>query len=410
MIMLDEVKDYFRNNKMTSLLYMRFRTLRHHSRFVIYNEKRVCSVSSDDETYRINLVLPNFYKSEVFGGISTAIKFFQEIVKCTGFESRIIISGSQKFSKSQSYNIDGYKHNDNLFYVSENNQIQVRKNDIFLCTSWLTAYYFFEVNKWQKKQYGNSHRIIYLIQDYEPGFYPWSTEYALAESTYIHNEDTVAVFNSKQLYDYFLKNNYIFEKKAFFTPMLNDGLKAVLDKTDRTKIKRKKRIIFYARPVENRNAFGIIYRALQIWDQKYKDASEWEILALGDRFKDIKLEHSTIKFLGKLSIEEYGKTMLNAYCGISLMISPHPSYPPLEMSSFGVKTITNSFAGKDLKDFNSNIISINNVDPMKLAKQIIEVCEKYDFDKGEVLLSDEYLSNKSFTNSVRYVCNEYINN
>ena len=31
------------------------------------------------------------------------------------------------------------------------------------------------------------------------------------------------------------------------------------------------------------------------------------------------------------------------------MLSPHPSYPPLEMAEAGVTTITNCYGGKDLR-------------------------------------------------------------
>ena len=72
--------------------------------------------------------------------------------------------------------------------------------------------------------------------------------------------------------------------------------------------------------------------------------------------------------VGKLTLQEYAKTLEESYAGISLMASPHPSYPPLEMSVFGVKVITNTFANKDLKDFNSNIVSLNNIVPAILQK------------------------------------------
>ena len=36
--------------------------------------------------------------------------------------------------------------------------------------------------------------------------------------------------------------------------------------------------------------------------------------------------------------------------GISLMVSPHPSYPPLEMAHLGMLVLTNGFGAKDLVD------------------------------------------------------------
>ena len=49
---------------------------------------------------------------------------------------------------------------------------------------------------------------------------------------------------------------------------------------------------------------------------------------------------------GKLSLQAYGALLNQCAIGISLMLSPHPSYPPLEMAHSGILTITNSFAEK----------------------------------------------------------------
>ncbi|MFO8162944.1 MAG: hypothetical protein R6T98_00230, partial [Desulfatiglandales bacterium] len=64
--------------------------------------------------------------------------------------------------------------------------------------------------------------------------------------------------------------------------------------------------------------------------------------------------------------------------GISLMISPHPSYPPLEMAHFGVLTITNSFANKDLSQWHQNIISIDILTPQNLCNTLVRAMEKYN--------------------------------
>jgi hypothetical protein len=52
------------------------------------------------------------------------------------------------------------------------------------------------------------------------------------------------------------------------------------------------------------------------------------------------------------------------------MISPHPSYPPLEMAEAGVLTITNKYGSKDLSQRFPEIISIDRVDPQLLADAI----------------------------------------
>lgn len=238
--MFSATKDFLRNNKYTSLFYMKFRTIRHKTRFVTYEENKVVPVKVDDNKCRINLVLPSFYKSEVFGGISTAINFFLKLSKGLDVDCRIIISGKQKYNSKLTYKVKGFIHKNNLIFVAEDRNVDVRCSDVFICTSWITAYYFYPVIKWQSGNYHTQNRLIYLIQDYEPGFYSWSSEYVLAESTYRHSESTIAVFNSQELYEYFENHKYEFKLKCFFRPSLNETLKKILLDNQKVRLNRKK--------------------------------------------------------------------------------------------------------------------------------------------------------------------------
>ena len=74
--------------------------------------------------------------------------------------------------------------------------------------------------------------------------------------------------------------------------------------------------------------------------------------------------------LGKLSFDEYAYWLNRASIGVSLMVSPHPSYPPLEMAEAGLLTITNTFAGKDLARRFPTIRSIETVDADTLSDAI----------------------------------------
>ena len=91
--------------------------------------------------------------------------------------------------------------------------------------------------------------------------------------------------------------------------------------------------------------------------------------------------------------EEYAKILEESYAGISLMASPHPSYPPLEMASFGVKVITNTFANKDLKDFNENIISMNSISPDLVAQKLYELCNSYHSEVSLGKRNQKYCEN-----------------
>jgi hypothetical protein len=73
---------------------------------------------------------------------------------------------------------------------------------------------------------------------------------------------------------------------------------------------------------------------------------------------------------GKLSLEDYSSYLRTASVGISLMVSPHPSYPPLEMAEAGIVTITNSCFGKNLGRVANNIISLDRVAEDTIAEAI----------------------------------------
>lgn len=258
--------------------------------------------------------------------------------------------------------------------------------------------------RWQRNEYFLRNRIgLYLIQDYEPGFDAWSTKYALAESTYSSDPSLVfAIYNSKELYDYFKRDGYHFAREIF-APVLNNKLAEILLDKKADNAKRKKQIIIYGRPSDERNAFEIIRYALKLWSEQYPSANEWKIISLGEWFDNIILSNNVIESHGKVSLEEYADYMLNSYIGISLMISPHPSYPPLEMSTFGVKTITNVFENKDLSTFNKNIISLRKYTPEIIAGKLSELCDSYSEENSEIILNENYIHDESFGRMVEMV-------
>lgn len=59
------------------------------------------------------------------------------------------------------------------------------------------------------------------------------------------------------------------------------------------------------------------------------------------------------------------------------MVSPHPSYPPLEMAVFDVQVITNSYSNKDMSYFSQNIHSVDNMDPVQIANVLKKICSQY---------------------------------
>lgn len=72
-----------------------------------------------------------------------------------------------------------------------------------MATGWWTAYTIIPVMHWQQETYRTPlHKLIYFIQDYEPGFYAWSSRYLMADSTYKSDVPTIGIFNSGLLYEF----------------------------------------------------------------------------------------------------------------------------------------------------------------------------------------------------------------
>lgn len=393
-----KVVDMIKTSDYMQPLYKRIKTRQNRKKFRLDTIKVFHPEVSEFTGFRFNLVLPTLRKTKVFAGISSALTFFSNLTKENDL-CRIIVISDEMYDAKMTYSVPGYIHetkgNKQVVFASDSDIISVGINDFFVFTSWKTAFSFKPILKWQQKQFCIPNRkAVYLIQDYEPGFFPWSSEYALAESTYLDApDDIIAVFNSKELKNFFSKKEYEFAGSCFFEPILNEELKRKLLKNDWTKpSKREKRILIYGRPNEPRNAFEIVRFALSVWSKEYRLSREWEIISLGESFTDIKLDNNTIVSKGKVSLDEYADYMLSSYAAISLMISPHPSYPPLEMSTFGVRTITNMFREKDLGNFNDNIISLDKCSPQLLVSELTRICEEYDKYESRISCNEEYLS------------------
>ena len=393
------LKDELESNELLFPVYKKWQSSKEKPGFVNSALRAYSFEAEEGEKLRINLILPTLRKTKIFGGAATAIQFMQLIRAKLKADARIIVLQNELADSRWEYHVKGFsvKNKDkNICMLAGQGKLSVRKNDVFIFTNWVTACSLMPVLEWQNNAFHEAgYRGIYFIQDYEPGFYPWSSEYALAESTYRKYADSlIAVFNSLQLHTFFQNEGYRFRQEFCFTPALNSDLKAYLDATKNEKT-RKKQILIYGRKREPRNAFELIRAALDEWSALCPDAAEWTILSLGEGFDDIPLKNNTIKVRGKVSLDEYARLMSESYAGISLMVSPHPSYPPLEMSTFGVRTITNCYKNKDLAGFNENIISLKEYDPATIAAVLSDLCSAYSGYESKRDVNPTYYDNDS---------------
>jgi O-antigen biosynthesis protein len=235
---------------------------------------------------------------------------------------------------------------------------ELGESDVFFATAWWTAHYATRLLRQSRND-----TFIYMIQDFEPGFYNWSSQYALALQTY--DMDYRAVICGHLLAE------YLSESKVgrFADPCFIDSCAVFEPAIDTTRFYPNpdapadgpRRLLFYARPEAPRNLFEIGIAALKTAvEQGTFPADLWELWFIGADIGTRDLGRGVaIRQHPWLDYDAYAGLLRGCDVGLSLMLSPHTSYPPLEMAACGASVVTNTFANKDaarLRQYSGNLI------------------------------------------------------
>jgi glycosyltransferase involved in cell wall biosynthesis len=237
--------------------------------------------------------------------------------------------------------------------------VAIGVNDIFLATAWWSA----QVAKYALPQTSRK-TFIYLIQDFEPILHDGSTFQALALETY--SLPHIPVINTRLLRDHLVSQQVgLYADAAFaasalvFEPAIDRAFFA----PEPAAPGGKKTLLFYARPnLARRNLFEIGVVALrQAAASGVINAREWDVWAMGEKIAPVALGNGLfLNPLPWMNFADYAKRIRGADLLLSLMLSPHPSYPPLEMAASGKLVVTNSFSVKTaaaLQAISPNIIA-----------------------------------------------------
>ncbi|HEX7473338.1 MAG TPA: hypothetical protein VF323_09665 [Candidatus Limnocylindrales bacterium] len=232
--------------------------------------------------------------------------------------------------------------------VAADAPIAVAPNEVFMATWWPTAYVALEALATTRVR-----EFLYFIQDFEPGFYPWSTNHALALATY--DFPCRAVFNERLLRTHFASAGIgrfgagaADDAAVAFDPAVDRELFRRPPADDGSGPGRPRRLLFYARPRNDRNCFALGLRALRIAAQNgVFDREPWEFVAIGADVPELALSsRHVLRPAAWLDYREYAKLLGGSDLLLSLMLSPHTSYPPIEMAAAGNLAITNTFGAK----------------------------------------------------------------
>ncbi len=339
-------------------------------------------VTDQTAKLRLTLLLPNVTQATFFGGYATGIDLFLEIGRQlathVGLDLRILITNPTGQTEPGLAERRVGNAQDVLPEVSQleggSPEIPTRRHEIFAAFNWWTAHNIRPVMHARDAHYGIAPRpLVYFIQEYEPQIFPFCSAHLLARDAYDATERLWGVFNSGLLHDWFANCGHETERAFVFEPAMDARLQTYLPQS--AQASRKKRILIYGRPSVARNCWPALVRGLERFVGDFPEYSDWDIVSAGGNHAPVKLGGGReIRPLGKLSLDEYAAVMLESSVGVSLMASPHPSYPPLEMAHFGLRTVTNSYWRKDLSALHDNILTTPSIDAAPLAATIAQAC------------------------------------
>jgi GT2 family glycosyltransferase/glycosyltransferase involved in cell wall biosynthesis/predicted SAM-dependent methyltransferase len=303
----------------------------------------------------INWFLPDI-DSPFYGGVNTVLRLASHLARNHDVENRFVVWSAPNepyFRSAVAAAFPDIAHAPIVFHDASVAALDlVPEADAAVATLWATAY--------SVAQFEGARRKFYMIQDFEPMFYPAGTLYALAEESYrlglyglCNTEHMLRLY--EQRYD---------GRGTSFEPAIDPAIfHADGRRFDRT-LGEVATVFVYARPGHWRNCAELAFIALQELKER-----------LGDRVRIVTAGSwatpddvgSGIEHLGLLDYRGLGDFYRGCDVGVALTVSEHPSYLPLELLACGVPVVAfdNPAGYWLLRDHENSLLARRTVDSLR---------------------------------------------
>jgi len=361
--------------------------------------------STTEVAASLNVVFLEVRPFAIFAGVKTALEVASALALALDVPLRIVLIQPTGLAAEDDHALQteirehviehGFVDSDLEVSVVGPSAIQITEfgtTDFWLATHWSTAH---ALDVACRSDRLDRSRCAYLIQDYEPGFNTWSTEFTLARSTY--HAGFVPIVNSNPLAAYLRTTEDLeLPERAVFAPALDlDDLRGARDER---KIHPDVRIFYYGRPSKPRNLYSLGISALRLVARSIQaQGIQVEFLMAGEAGPDVQLGGGVVmKNLGALARDDYFSLLSTIDVGLSLQYSPHPSHPPFDLALSGALAVTNDFDGRIA--LHSNMI-VAPTDPDELAKALVRAINSSIADRGRSAPSPDWNSSQLGNNT-----------
>ena len=196
--------------------------------------------------------------------------------------------------------------------------------DVSIATLWVTAY--------SVARFSHTRRKFYLIQDFEPMFYPAGTQYALAEEGY--RLGLYGLCNTDNLLDIYRAR---LRRQGLRVHPCGRPHRVPPRRQTAARSRRPRRVFVYA--VSRALAELLGDRRRRRWP---RSKSSWATGCASSRRARGPIPTTSVaasQHLGLLDYRETGELYRSCDAGVALTVSAHPSYLPLELMACGVPVV-----------------------------------------------------------------------
>lgn len=330
-------------------------------RFVSTTPLRFFTTPAHDRR-RVSLITDSISRGSLFGGVGTALILTTLLANRLGADLRVIT----RTEPPQPANLDHLLQVYGLALRRESQfrfapitepgaELDLLDDELLITSSWWTTAATLAAVP--------AARVAYLLQEDERMFYPQGDDRLRCEAV-LQRTDLRFVVNTELLRVHFVASGLThFDAQAIsFEPAFPA---AVFHPRSRAAGSRR-RFIFYARPHNPRNLFHL---GLEVIEQALLlgviEPRQWDIVFVGSHIPELVLAGGVQpQRLEHLDWADYAALVGGADLGLSLMDTPHPSYPPLDLVASGAVVVSTRHGLKqDLSPWSRNLILCDRAVP-----------------------------------------------